>query len=100
MLGLKLSEVIIRRDKKFSPSLRYIGAYIGSRDSFIRITILYRGLKGVTMRRDKVLSSPPQNYRNQLFNHKSAFLRRGISKYGLGRHKSVKLKISIYARIN
>jgi hypothetical protein len=65
VLGLKPFKVVVRRDKKFLSSLRYIGAYIGSRDSFIRITIFYEGLKGITMRRDKVLSSPPRNFRNQ-----------------------------------
>jgi hypothetical protein len=52
----------VRRDKRFSLSLGYIGAYIGSRDSFTRITILYEGLRGATMRRDKILSSPPRNF--------------------------------------
>jgi hypothetical protein len=64
MLSLKSSEAIIRRDKRFLPSLEYVGAYIGNRDSFARITILYKGFKEITMRHDKVLSSPPQNYRN------------------------------------
>jgi hypothetical protein len=54
----------VRRDKKFLPLLGHVGAYIGRRDSFTRITILYGGLRGVTMRRGKVLSSPPQNFRN------------------------------------
>jgi hypothetical protein len=55
----------VRRGKKFLPSLGHVGAHIGSRDSFTRITILYGGLRGATMRRDKVLSSPPRNFRNQ-----------------------------------
>jgi hypothetical protein len=59
VLGLKPSEAVIRRDKKFSLSLEHVGAYIGSRDSFTRIMILYGGLREVTMRRDKILSSPP-----------------------------------------
>jgi hypothetical protein len=59
VLSLKPSEVIARRDKKFLPPLRYVGAYISNRDSFTRITILYGGLREITMRRDKVSLSPP-----------------------------------------
>jgi hypothetical protein len=62
MLNLKLSKAVVRRNKKFLPSLKYIGAYISSRDSFTRITILYEGLKEITMRRDKILSSSPRNF--------------------------------------
>jgi hypothetical protein len=52
------------------------------------------------MRRGKVSSSPPRNYRNQPLNHRSASLRRGIPGYGLGRHRPVKPRTSIYARID
>jgi hypothetical protein len=55
----------VRRDKKFLPLLGHVKAYIGNRDSFTRITILYEGFKRATMRRDKILSSPSQNFRNQ-----------------------------------
>jgi hypothetical protein len=57
VLSLKLFKVIVRRNKKFLSLLKHIKAYIDNRDSFTRITILYEGLKEITMRRDKKLLS-------------------------------------------
>jgi hypothetical protein len=98
VLCLKPSGVVARRGgEKFSSASKQVGA--SSRDSFVRITILYGGLRGATTRLGKASSSSPRNF-GPLLNHRSAFLWRGTPGYGLGRYSPVGSRTSIYVRID